>query len=324
MKPTIQTQINLLKNTKSELRVAIMEKGVTVQPSDLFSTYPTRISQISTQSGTYDNSLKGLLEHSLASFTIPSGTEIIGQAAFRDNSMLQSVTIPSSVTSIGSFAFEDCTGLTSLTLSDSVTSIGYDAFYGCTGLTDVTIGSGITSFGSYAFYGCNSLTSITIDAVTPPTLGTDVFKNTNNCPIYVPSESVQAYKTAWPQYASRIYAQVSPYALFNSMVDGSVSGAFEIPDGTLHIGPYAFYGLSGITSVTVPDSVTSIVSYAFQGCSSMASITFTSERPPVAGYEIFTETNPNLVIYVPAASVDAYKGADGWHYYASKIQAIPT
>ena len=29
------------------------------------------------------------------------------------------------------------------------------------------------------------------------------------------------------------------------------------------------------------------------------------------------------VIYVPAAAVDAYKAADGWKKFASKIQAIP-
>jgi hypothetical protein len=32
----------------------------------------------------------------------------------------------------------------------------------------------------------------------------------------------------------------------------------------------------------------------------------------------------NLMIYVPAASVDAYKTATGWSAYASKIQAIPS
>jgi hypothetical protein len=53
----------------------------------------------------------------------------------------------------------------------------------------------------------DKLTSITIEATTPPTLGgTDVFANTNDCPIYVPSTSVNSYKTTqyWSTYASRI------------------------------------------------------------------------------------------------------------------------
>ena len=58
------------------------------------------------------------------------------------------------------------------------------------------------------FYNCTSLTSVTIEATTPPTLGNNVFYNTNECPIYVPSESVEIYKAAngWSNYASRIQA----------------------------------------------------------------------------------------------------------------------
>jgi hypothetical protein len=45
-----------------------------------------------------------------------------------------------------------------------------------------------------------------MEATTPPSLGSNVFGNTNNCPIYVPSGSVNAYKTAskWNSYADRI------------------------------------------------------------------------------------------------------------------------
>jgi hypothetical protein len=54
---------------------------------------------------------------------------------------------------------------------------------------------------------CSGLTSVTCEAITPPTLnGTSVFDYTNNCTIYVPSQSVETYKTAtnWTEYASRI------------------------------------------------------------------------------------------------------------------------
>ena len=77
-----------------------------------------------------------------------------------------------------------------------------------TSLTSVTIPSGVTSIGVAAFNGCRGLTSVTVNATTPPTLGKYVFTSTNNYPIYVPSESVNAYKAAtnWSTYASRIQA----------------------------------------------------------------------------------------------------------------------
>ena len=133
----------------------------------------------------------------------------IGDDAFWDCSSLTNVTIPSGVTSISEFAFYGCSKLTSITIPSGVTSIDRQAFSYCSSLTSVTIPSGVTNIGLSAFYKCSGLTSITINATTPPTLGgSGVFDNTNNCPIYVPSASVDAYKTAtnWRNYASRIQA----------------------------------------------------------------------------------------------------------------------
>ena len=143
---------------------------------------------------------------SLTSIDIPDSVTSIGNRVFYNCSRLTSIDIPSGVTSIGSSVFYNCSGLTSIVIPNSVTSIGGNAFNKCTSLTSCTIGSGVTTIGIMAFNGCSGLTSIAVNATTPPTLGNDVFKNTNNCPIYVPSGSVTAYQTAWSTYADRIQA----------------------------------------------------------------------------------------------------------------------
>ena len=104
------------------------------------------------------------------------------------------------------------TGLLSVEIGNCVTSIGAAAFYRCSGLTSIDIPSGVTSIGNYAFQYCTSLTSVTVNPTTPPSLGYFVFDNTNYCPIYVPSASVNAYKSAsgWSTYASRIQAIPTP------------------------------------------------------------------------------------------------------------------
>lgn len=140
---------------------------------------------------------------SLISANIPDGITIINPLTFDVCRSLTSITIPDGVTSIGFEAFNDCTSLTSVTIPDSVTSIGRYGFGGCNGLTSVIIGSGITELNNFAFSGCSSLTSITINAENPPTIGSAVFNDTNNCPIYVPSASVGAYRAAWG-YVDRI------------------------------------------------------------------------------------------------------------------------
>lgn len=101
--------------------------------------------------------------------------------------------------------------ITKVTAEDleGVTSIGEYAFYRCSNLTSITIPDSLTSIGIGAFDTCTRLISVTIKATTPPVLiAAGAFNNTNNCPIYVPAESVEAYKTAtnWSSLADRIMA----------------------------------------------------------------------------------------------------------------------
>lgn len=94
--------------------------------------------------------------------------------------------------------FADCYRLTSIEIPNSVTIIDDGAFGDCYKLTSVIIPSGVTYIGDMAFDGCAELISVTILAPTPPTLnGNMVFNyNAEGRKIYVPSDSVNAYKTA--------------------------------------------------------------------------------------------------------------------------------
>lgn len=163
----------------------------------------------------------------LTSITIPNSVIFIGDHALEGCKGLISVNIPDSVRNIGSHAFIYCTGLTSITIPNSVTNIGNDAFESCKNLTSVSIGNSVdsicvwafaycdrlstisipnsvTSIGNWAFQNCESLTSVTCEAMTPPTLGDNVFKNIVDFPIplYVPAESINDYKTAeqWKEF----------------------------------------------------------------------------------------------------------------------------
>ena len=156
-----------------------------------------------------------------------------------ENTEIKDLVIPNSVTSIGNYTFVGCIGLTSVTIPNSVTSIGDHAFERCAGLTSVTIPESIPYLGERAFFGCTDLTSVTINS------NSIVSKN----------------------YSSNSNLQT----IFGKQVEEYIIG-----DGVTSIGKYAFYGCTGLNSVTIPSSVTSIGDYAFENCTDMTFVTINS------------------------------------------------
>lgn len=143
-------------------------------------------------------------EAGIKSIEMPSGLTEIKKAMFFVTP-LTAITLPTSLVSIGNNAFRS-TQLTSITLPEGLTTLGGNTFY-ASKLTSITLPSTITTLGGTEFYNC-PLTSITCLATSPPTITSNTFNNTNNCPIYVPAESVETYKSAsnWSSLASRIEA----------------------------------------------------------------------------------------------------------------------
>ena len=102
-----------------------------------------------------------------------------------------------------------------------------------------------------------------------------------------------------------------------------------IPNSVTEIGNYAFNYCSRLKSITIPNGVTAIGCSEFWGCSSLTNIYCKPTIPPIElGYFFLGEihysgtiTFPSCVqnIYVPRASVEAYKNASYWQNYASKI-----
>ena len=141
---------------------------------------------------------------SLSVVKLPSGINKILSSTFENCTSLKNIDIPSGVTMIG--GFENCTSLENITLPNALSEIYGEAFKGCTSLKNISIPSGVTRINSISFLNCTGLTRITVNALTPPSVSSDAFDNTNNCPIYVPSGSVETYKQAtnWSTYADRI------------------------------------------------------------------------------------------------------------------------
>ena len=86
----------------------------------------------------------------------------------------------------------------------------------------------------------------------------------------------------------------------------------SIPDNVTCI-EAAFVNCSALTSITIPAAVSKIEDYAFDGCTSLKEVHVKATVPPVIFSGTFGYISGNLNVYVPTASIDAYRAADYWN-----------
>lgn len=246
---------------------------------------------------------EAFIGYGITSVTIPNNVISIGLYAFKGCSNLSIVHIGNGITSIDKEAFSGCKSLTSFIIPNGVTTIEEHTFENCSGLTSCTVGSGVTSIGNYAFKNCSGLTSINIPSGVT-SIGFQTFYNCSS----LTSINIPSGVTSIGNYA------------FQSCTN--LTGAIRLYSIT-SVNDFSFYNCSMLSSVTIGSGVTSIKNYAFKYCTSLTSITVEATTPPTLVSNALENTNSNLTIYVPSASVSTYKSASGWSNYASRIQAIP-
>ena len=173
----------------------------------------------------------------------------------------------------------------------AVKVIVYMAFYGNDSITSVSMPQ-VTSVGEYAFYNCTNLTSADMPQVT--SVGDQAFYNCTSL-------------------TSADMPQVTTIGNIAFCGCKNLTSA-DMPQVT-NIGNNAFEGCK-ITKLSLPASLKSIGNYCFNY---IREITLDATTPPTLGSSVFWEY---ATIKVPESAVDAYKAAETWSTYKSRILSV--
>lgn len=246
----------------------------------------------------------------LSHVSFPDGLITIGGSAFYDCSSLRGISLPDGLATIGSYAFRECTGLTSLTLPTGLTTLESSAFYYCTGLTSVTFPDNLASIGKSAFEACTGLTALSLPSGLKTLEGSAFYNCTGLKSISFPDGLSSIGSSAF--YGCTGLTALSLPSGLTTLSDFAFQNCSGLTELSLPEGCYTLWqGVfknSGVTKVILPSTLTQVRENNLT--EKLQTIYCQATYPPsvYSGNTI----SPDCNVYVPDASVDAYKAAEVW------------
>ena len=256
------------------------------------------------------------------------------------------------IISIGNFAFYGCNLLEEISANwNAIKVIGASAFQGCTALEfDELNLPNLTTLGQNAFYGVK-IKKLNLGALTALPSGNSSTQNFGDKSVL--EEVVMNGVTSIPNYSFSNYTVLKSigglqnitsigeqafyntkamnielnapnltsigYAAFSySGITKAILGKITSIPGHANFNYVPFRECTNLNFVDLPDTLTSIGQQAFFG-SPIATLICRATTPPSLGANAIYGHSPALVIFVPDASVEAYKTATNWSQYASRI-----
>ena len=232
----------------------------------------------------------------------------IGEHAFNGAQKLQQVTMGENIKTIDRFAVMNCPQLTEVQIGESVDSILLDAFsFGK--LQQLTIPKNVKYIAPLIVRN-NPITSIKVDP-----------ENTNYTSIngVLFNKKKNVLHTFPAAYATEYTIPESVDTIGSCAFAGTSINSVVFPKNLIHIVDDAFRG-TRLTELVLPASLQSIGMYAFDMCSSLTTVTCHATTPPIMSdgeseykYHVFLRVPiSDIPLYVPAASIEAYRNADQW------------
>ena len=210
----------------------------------------------------------------------------------------------------------------------AVEQLGGQAFYGCSNLNsiDLTRIKAIEGYG--AFMGCTELEDVQLGELE--LMGEAVFKNCAKAKITVPTTLKRMRLPSNFEGCKAMCGDINIPNYSGSIPVSSFAGtAIERVlnlGGATSFGGGVFMNNAQMKVAILPPTMTSASYFLFSGCKALETVICKSITPPaLSENNNFNDTpiqSGKGAIYVPDASVEAYKTTTNWRNYASRITPI--
>ncbi len=280
----------------------------------------------------------------LKKVTLPNTLLTISNLVFQEDVILPNLTIPASVNSIGFGITKGCDSLKTITVDMGNTV--YDSRDNCNAIIETAtntlvagahttvIPNTVTILGPYSMASFANLYEIKIPN-SVVRLEDHCLDYNNVMQLNIPSSVTYISRTAFtgchfsaiqvhpanPRFDSRDNCNAIIETATNRLVKGCMNTV--IPDEVTIIGEGAFMSNGNLSFIALPAQIESIERDAFTYLNGFLSMVCYAPVPPVIDTMTFNVKanggvgyiSPNLPIYVPAGSVEAYQNAPYWNKF---------
>lgn len=264
--------------------------------------------------GNYTISINDSTEYFLGQGT--SGTPIVDNNSQLINAYIGTL----GPCNLSAYAFYECCSLLEISMTNSITKSGNYVFFSCKSLDTIIFPSTFSSIGAYEFQVDYMLTNVILPA-SMNSIGTSAFQNCLSLKSILATGGAISANAFYSCSAIEKIFILSTTAIPNLCFNSNLClRSFVVDASLISIGDSAFNSCLSLTYLSFPSTLKSIAALAFNACTEMTEYHFKSTTPPtLASTNAFTGINQICKIYVPTASVAAYKAAANWSTYSNYI-----
>ena len=254
---------------ESNVQKAILEKGITSIPGNLFHKNTTLMQVIIPDTVTKIEKFAFAECGNLESVSLPGNVNQIGDYVFAKTG-IKGINMPDSILEIGNYVFAN-TKLTELKLPRNLTHMGRCVLSGNTGVTEIVIPKTLTTVeskwenileGDGPFHESNVQKATLEKGIT--SIPRNLFhKNTTLTQVTIPDTVTKIEEFAFAEC-------------------GNLE-SINLPNNVNEIRDYVFAG-TGIKEINIPDTVTTIQDHAFKNCTALKTINWSKSITDIQSY----------------------------------------